>query len=245
LEKVSGWLDANDLVLNRDKTTTMFFGLKDLTEEEREQSAKFLGVWLDPALSWSDHSQKLCKRLASDIFALRRLCGVVSQHVIRLAYFGLFHSKMTYGLIVWGGAPASRDVFILQKRAVRVVAGVDFREHCRPLFINLRILTFYSVFILQNLLFMKNKSNLAYNVDKHNHDTRRKHDVQIPYVRLSKTMKKPSVIGTRLYNKLPLAVRNLEIKRFKAAITQFLLKNAFYSCDEFLKGSWTLTDFNI
>lgn len=243
LNKVSGWLDANNLILNREKTTTMFFGLRDLTKEEGGISAKFLGVRLDPTLSWLDHSSELCMRLACDIFALRRLCGVVSQNVVRTAYFGLFHAKITYGLIVWGSASPSKDVFILQKRAVRIIAGVHYKTHCKPWFVHLKILTLYSAFILQNLLFIKDQPDLVHNNDVHSYNTRIRHDLQLPYVRLSKSMKKPSVLAIRLFNKLPLAIRDMNIIKFKTVVIRFLLANAFYSIDEYLTKKLTCNDF--
>jgi len=94
-------------------------------------------------------------------------------------------------------------------------------------------------------MYIKTDCNLVFNSDKHHHFTRTRLNVQTPYARLSKTMKKPSVIGTRLYNKLPLHVRSLNLNQFKAAITSFLIKKAFYSIDEFLNGTWTYNDFKL
>jgi hypothetical protein len=88
------------------------------------------------------------------LFGIRRLCGVISESEVRIAYFGRFHAKITYVLIVWGSASTSKYVFILQKRAVRIIAAVHYKAHCKPWFVHFTILTLYSDFVLQNLLFI-------------------------------------------------------------------------------------------
>jgi len=113
---VENWLVANGLELNKNKTSTMLFSLRELTEDDKELSSKFLGVVLDPTLNWKIHIENLEKQLSSCIFALRRLTKELHPDGARQAYFGLFHSKMTYGLLVWGKAPKSTDIFKIQKK---------------------------------------------------------------------------------------------------------------------------------
>ncbi|PSN54251.1 hypothetical protein C0J52_09236 [Blattella germanica] len=51
-------------------------------------------------------------------------------------------------LLLWGNCASAKDVLLLQKKAVRVLMGCHPKEHCRPLFQELRILTVASLYIL-------------------------------------------------------------------------------------------------
>jgi hypothetical protein len=64
---------------------------------------------------------------------------------------------LTYGLEIWGRAKAylfSR-VLRLQKRAIRLLAGVPPRESCRSLFVEHKILPFPALYIFKCLIFLK------------------------------------------------------------------------------------------
>lgn len=60
---------------------------------------------------------------------------------------------------------------------------------------------------------------------------------------LSNTLKKLPVISTRLIKKMPLSIRNLNVRQFKADVTYFLLQKAFYSIYEFFNKRRTQEDF--
>ena len=106
----------------------------------------------------------------------REVCGIDSA---RLVYFAYFHSIMSYGVLFWGrGADWSR-VFILQKRAIRTIKGMQPRESCRDTFRELGILTLPCVYILECLLYSyRNLPNTPLNSDQHNHDTRSKGNIR-------------------------------------------------------------------
>jgi hypothetical protein len=62
-------------------------------------------------------------------------------------YFAYFHSVMKYGIIFWGNSPNSKIICTLQKRTVRIIAGVKSRNSCKNLFMRLVILTLASQYI--------------------------------------------------------------------------------------------------
>jgi len=78
----------------------VLFSLRQLAESEKEQTAKFLGVVLDPTLNWHNHIIGLKKQLSSVIYALRRLSRELNADGVRQAYYGIFHAKMVYALLV-------------------------------------------------------------------------------------------------------------------------------------------------
>ena len=71
LECLNKWFKHNQLTLNIDKTCfTLFSRTKNEialklngTEIQRVETAKYLGIFLDSKLSWSDHTDKICQKL--------------------------------------------------------------------------------------------------------------------------------------------------------------------------------------
>jgi len=185
LNYAQSWLAANELVLNETKTHTFLFSTK-ANSTSFETPPKFLGITLDPTLNWNSHIIGLKKKLSSSIYALKRLCGELEREDVRKAYFGLFQSHMSYGLLVWGASPHAQNIFLLQKKAIRIISGSGQLEHCKPLFQNLKILTLHSLYILHCLLYMQgNSEKIELREAFHNYETR--HRLRIKYLILGYT----------------------------------------------------------
>jgi hypothetical protein len=58
-----------------------------------------------------------------------------------MLYYGLIYPFLSYGIIVWGQSAKAltRKVFILQKGAVRYIAGLKHLESCKDSFRHLKI----------------------------------------------------------------------------------------------------------
>ena len=147
------WLCANRLSLNVAKTEFIIFRpnkcpmqnftLKLNQKTLRESSKiKYLGVLLDRNLSWSIHIMELCKKLSRAVGMLFKMRNLCTTTTLKSIYYSLFHSHLSYGISVWGLASTSltHKVFLLQKRAVRVIAKADFLAHTDPIFHDLNIL---------------------------------------------------------------------------------------------------------
>ena len=234
---IGDWFRKNNLVLNEAKTSKMIFSLRSCELDLlTESTVRFLGVTLDPKLKWDSHIDNLATRISRAVFMLRNLAGSVSGGVLRTAYFALCHSLLSYGVVVWGRAATAHRIFALQRRAVRIVAGLSYREDCQNAFVNLGILTFPCVFIYEILLYAKGSIH-KYNInsDFHAYDTRNKNDLTTPYCRLTKCQNGPTFLAVKYFNKLPEAVRDLPLQQYKKTIKKLLLSKAFYSVDMFEK----------
>jgi hypothetical protein len=74
----------------------------------------------------------------------------------------------------------------MQKRVIRILMEIGYRESCRGLFKDLKILPFTSQYILSLLLFVVlNKGCFAPNSVYHNFNTRQKNDLHLPHVSLT------------------------------------------------------------
>jgi hypothetical protein len=81
-----------------------------------------------------------------------------------MVYFAYFHSVIIYGIIFWGNSTDADRVFMLQKRIVRIVAGVGSRSSCRSLFMKLYILPVPCQYIFSLMMFfVDNQENFQTN----------------------------------------------------------------------------------
>lgn len=191
---------------------------------------------MDDSLTWSEHVSQLCRRLSSITFLLRRLKDMIGPDSLKQTYFALFHSVLVYGIVVWGNSTSSINAFRMQKRALRVLCGVGYRAHCQPLFKREGIMTLPCAYIYFTLLEIhQTKSIFARSSDIHTHSTRHSHDLRPNCYRLKKSQN--NSLNLNLYNKIPLAIRDLNNIKFKTKIKQFLLKHCFYSVNEFINTS--------
>lgn len=79
--------------------------------------------------------------------------------IARDAYFTLIDSHLRYGVCFWGNSSAFLldSLFVLQKRALRYLCGLGYRESCKSFFISQHILTLPAIFILETVCLMHRK----------------------------------------------------------------------------------------
>lgn len=232
--RVEAWFTSNQLKLNPDKTNTVCFSLRPHTGEG-SLSARFLGIFVDSRLTWDVHTDYLAGKIASNVYALRNLAHFVSKKVLLSAYHALVHSHLEYALIAWGNASGAGRVFAIQRRAVRVVAGLGYRDDCRSAFARLGVLTLPSAYILQCLLHVRqHRASYTTHSEVHHHQTRNRDNIYVDYHRVEKSRFGPNYDGPRFFNKLPGEIRELPLNSFKRTVKRFLLDGSYYSLDEFL-----------
>ena len=66
-------------------------------------SVKSLGVHLDNHLMWSEHTDKLCKKIASAIGALKHIRSCISTNTAIQVYQALIQPHFDYCCSVWDG----------------------------------------------------------------------------------------------------------------------------------------------
>lgn len=236
LAKAQVWFGSNMLHLNRNKTQDIMISLRTISVPDNPPSVRLLGFQIDPKLNWQSHINHVSSLLSSRLFLLRRLRKEVSPPVLKNAYYGLIHSILSYGVLLWGHTSDAQKLFIIQKNAIRLLSNAVPRDHAKPLFVNLNILTLPSLFILRSLLNVRN--NLTdYQTYTHNYKTRNKDNLKPMRHRVIAARNGCNYHGVLYFNKLPVAIRNLPPKAFKSYLEKYLCKKAFYSGDEFLTCS--------
>lgn len=242
------YFENSKLTMNQDKTFIMQFHpvskkyISSLLIRYKSKSIqqvishKVLGIHLDLSLDWKSHVSYVCKNCASNCFALKRLHYISSINTVKMFYFSNLESRIRYGIIFWGYSTSVNRVFVLQKRAIRCMFGLRFRESCKTMFIQHKILTLPCLFIYETLKFVKeNLDKFNFQNTFHDYPTRHGSDLQYDVHRLQLYKSNPYYIGSVLYNKLKDNVKNIQsTKKFLSTVKSFLVSNAFYSVEEFL-----------
>lgn len=249
INKTEKWFSVNNMLLNVDKTHVIRFALGsrsgDVPREVREilkkfdiapvDNVKFLGVYLDSKMTWDLQINNLKQKLSSATYAIKKIKELCGLEAAKNVYFAYFHSLMTYGVLFWGTASSADTVFVLQKRALRYILGLKYRDSCRDQFRKVGIMTMIGEYIYQSLLYVKDNITYIPTLGSgHNYNTRHKNRLGIPKHRLVKLSKTYLIQGIKMYNKLPEYIQEMSHKEFCTVIRKILINKSYYSIDEAL-----------
>ena len=94
---------------------------------------KFLGLYIDKHLTWKEHINIICSKIARAIFAINRVKHFIPHKALKSLYYTLIHNHITYGIHAWGNGH-TRKLDILQKRALRIINNKGYWSHTNPIF---------------------------------------------------------------------------------------------------------------
>ncbi|KAB0796938.1 hypothetical protein PPYR_10999 [Photinus pyralis] len=250
MRSVHNHLDDIKLILNKSKTCFMQFYTKQSKYRESalfktgEKSIehvsafKLLGCYIDMSLNWKDHIAYLCKKIAPNCFALKRLSHITNKDVCKTYYYAHIASLLSYAVIFWGNSSNVGRVFIVQKRIIRCMFNIPFRDTCRTTFVTEKILTLPCIYVLEVLKFVRlNTHKFCHLNQNHSYHTRKGFDLKYPNHKLALFELNPFYMGITLFNKLPPAVRQLPYHKFVKTIKQILALKAYYSLEEFISDN--------
>ena len=166
LKLLCKWLKANKISLNASKTELIIFrDPKKKTQHELKikidgkklipsSFVKYLGLLIDGHLNWHAHITALSTKLSRAIGMLYKIRHFVDHPTLRMIYFGIFSSILTYGCQIWGQHNSvSKKPQILQNKALRAITFKPSRASSSPLFKDCKILKLADYINLQNFLF--------------------------------------------------------------------------------------------
>ena len=223
LDKIYSWLNANKLSLNIAKTNFMLFTPKSASRPllnitidgqliSEVDHSKFLGVIIDNGLKWSNHINCISNKISKGIGIIIKGRKVFDQSTLLSLYNTMVYPYLSYCIQVWGSAYKYHlsTIYKLQKKAVRIVAGVKPRTPTKQLFIDLDILTVDGIFHYAVGLFMYKFVNgmlpstfddmFRYVNDIHGHFTRTSANLFVPFYRTSRGQKLISYFGPSTWN---------------------------------------------
>jgi hypothetical protein len=160
-------------------------------------------------------------------------CALFYFHSFIHSYF---YPVLKCGIVFWGTAKNYKKVFILQKRAMIILAKVSGTTSCKHLFRALKIITLPFMYIYEILLqFRMSVNNYKTNSKIHLHDTRQKWDLFITGHNTKLFEQSTTYSSIHIYNRLAKEIKNTEtLREFKKKLTDSLIEECFYSVEEFL-----------
>lgn len=145
------WLNSNLLTLNYTKTKYITFSIRNNTQPLLDlnlkahacddpticncyvltptNSVKYLGLVVDRNLRWTDHIHALSKRIRKLMCIFKKIKHINDNKIIKMTYFALCESIISYGIVSWGGTDKSRLIKV--ERAQRGVLKVAFSKKFR------------------------------------------------------------------------------------------------------------------
>ncbi len=129
--------DANEA--NMSPNPELIYSLErihDLHEDPDMRYYKLLGVNLDEFLTFDNHTNNLCKKLAKSLFCINRAKNFLNKKALKTLYFALIHSHLNYCVTLLSGLSQKNKskIFNFQKKAIRIISKAKYRDHTGPLF---------------------------------------------------------------------------------------------------------------
>jgi hypothetical protein len=103
---------------------------------------------IDKHMNWKTHIGQITPKLSSACYEIACMYHLTNIDSLVMINYSYFHSILTLGIIFWGFSTDVKWVFRLQKKAVRIMMGVNSRTLCRPIFKKFKILTVPAQYIL-------------------------------------------------------------------------------------------------
>ena len=164
LKFILKWLKANKISLNVKKTEMVLFKqsrkfinytIKIKLDGKRlipVSNINYLGVTLNENMSWMSHTEGLANKLRISNGILCKLRHFMPRNLLRMVYFSIFNSHLSYALQIWGQCLSSQSRIIkLQKCAVRIMTFSDYNAPTTLLFNQLRIKSVDNLVFIQNI----------------------------------------------------------------------------------------------
>ena len=257
---VSDFLVSNKLKLNDDKTHLMVMTTSqarlaknkrgvDIKVEittpskviEASKSEKLLGCQLHQDMKWTEHlrdnGDSLIRSLNTRIGALKILGRVASFKVRRMIANGIFISKISYLIAVWGGCSQEllNQLQVAQNKAARVVTKLDWYTPTKVLlhqcgWLSVQQLVAYHSVVLVYKVLKTQKPQYLYSMfsSQYQYDTRQAKSGMIKHTerpRLEMSLSSFRYRAAKIFNELPPEIRNKQtIQNFKIAAKDWIRK---------------------
>lgn len=242
LSHVVTWIKCNKLTLNISKTNYMIshplltptpsLSIKlDNLPVNSVNEMRFLGVILDNSLRWKSHIDYIKTKLCKISGILYRIREFMDEKSIRQIYFSLAYPHLVYCCAIWGGAFKSfiDNLFIEQKKLLRIMSGRQRYDHTHPLFLHYKLLKLPDLVSLYTCLFVhtalhSSPVHLNFNIiDRGN--SRRGNNLRIPLCRTNHAQQSPLFRGPKLWNQLPQNITScISRPQFKNKLKNILLE---------------------
>lgn len=248
MHSLDTWFSANNLLLNVEKTQIVNFNYHpsdvfklDFKNNQirSTNSISFLGVHIDQRLDWKVHIDALVQSMARYCYAMKIIADNVGQREALITYHAYVHARMKYGIIIWGNSVEIKRILIMQKRCLRNIFKIKQRDSCKEVFITNKILTIICLYIYEVVVFILENRSL-FNSHSHFYNTRNKENIKSDKINYAYIQKNVQFTSMKIWNKIPVVLRNLPKEQLKKKLKLYLQNKAYYTLGDFLNDTDTL-----
>jgi hypothetical protein len=155
---------------------------------EQVSSLTFLGVHIHEHQDWKPRINIISLKIVKSVGAINKIKSLISATAWRTPYTVLWYYHI-FNIATLSGQTCTYSINLEnmlkhQKRAIRIIANVGYRDHTKPLFLKLKLLTIYDINKLQTGSLMYRciftpstlptvfQTYFTFNSGIHNHNTR-------------------------------------------------------------------------
>ena len=185
-------------------------------------------------LSWIPHIETIRTKISKALGVINKCRQFFDGNTLRVLYNSLILPYLLYCNLIWASTYPThiQPLFILQKKAVRIITCSPFCTHSQPLFDKLKVLTIFNIYKFQISCFVFSHLNkllpnplssfLRLNLEYHNHNTRHRHDLHHKFLKYKFAIRSQA---PHIWNTIPLSLRQ-SLRQFNY---KRLLKSYFLS----------------
>ncbi len=239
--RIKSWFNTNKLSLNLSKTKFIIFGNRKINNKatvqikgvniERVHEIKFLGVIINDKICWKSHIKHISTKISRSISVMAKVRHFLNSKSRRTLLCSLVSPYLNYCIEVWGNTYkcSLEPLFILQKRAIRIIHNASYIEHTNPLFIQLKIIKLYDTIELMTAQFLYKARNnsLPRQLQRMFHEREGGYDLREPLNFKILTCRTPikkfciTNCGVKLWNRLSVDLKQCPtINQFKTNINK-------------------------
>lgn len=196
------------------------------SEVLRTNHIKYLGVEMDQHLKWDFHINNLLSKLRKLIFKFNQLKNILSESNLNLVYLALVESVLKYGIIGWGGVYDNtlQPLVVCQKLLLKIIYKKEKTYSTALLFEQANVFNIRFLYYHSNII---NIHKIIKNPLQHNRHTRSQTNKFIACIKPTTSLVKRTFyyLGPKLYNKIPLELRQINNLKVFYTKTKDYIKN--------------------
>ena len=166
LPLISKWFIINKLSLNTNKTFFQLYNVSERTinikvklndnDIKHSDTVRYLGMFIDTNLKWKSHINHISATVSRNVGVMNRSRFFLGSKHLSLLYNSLVLPYLNYCCLIWGHSSQSliNKLFILQKKAVRIIDNQPKIAHSNPIFAKLKLLKLKDIAKQQSILLM-------------------------------------------------------------------------------------------
>ena len=247
LAKIANWFKANKLTVNISKTCFSVFSNKRINIKhlnfdghtiERTETTKYLGMFIDEKLSWSQHIDFISKKLLKLSHAMKTLSKFIDNDMSIQLYYAYVYPHITYGIELYGTACQKHlnRLKVMHNRILKTLCSKPRRYSSIDLYNDVNLLTIENIHkLFTNIFVYKQRNGLLpvifneyykLNSEVRTRITRQDNNIYVPRFKSTIGLKSIKVIGANLWNNSSINIKSSNsLHIFKKLYREWLMEN--------------------